>query len=324
MRSALAIILTAPLLFGAGCMLYFGGDDDPCAWPATEEGAGEPWELINPDTGQCEYFGGDYWCDDACCSGADLWWPTWGACYSHCTDLDESTCLGTSGCRAAYLDPCRPGDERCTPGDTAAFYGCWATDTTGPIQGGGCDGLDALECSRHDDCVAIHLDVCDGDDPGVHACLGPFSTCRDEPTSGPAGCYGDQDCGDDERCNAAEVCLPSPGCDGLDTDCPGVCYGWCVPDHPHDPGTCYGEVGCRALPPDCPPGTMPGIKDLCWTGYCIPESDCEEPPACAALSDEPACIARADCAPLYHGLDCTCTDDGCTCAEWQFIGCEDR
>jgi hypothetical protein len=51
------------------------------------------------------------------------------------------------------------------------------------------------------------------------------------------GCYGDQDCPDGLVCNAAEVCLPPPGCDtGPDISCPAVCYGECI--EPEEAATC--------------------------------------------------------------------------------------
>ncbi|MCA9540385.1 MAG: hypothetical protein KC620_15910, partial [Myxococcales bacterium] len=37
-------------------------------------------------------------------------------------------------------------------------------------------------------------------------------------------CHGDQDCADGMACNAADVCLPDPGCPMC-----AVCAGWCVP-----------------------------------------------------------------------------------------------
>ena len=36
------------------------------------------------------------------------------------------------------------------------YEACWPTAPSGPVRGGGCVGLDAQECSRHDDCVAQH------------------------------------------------------------------------------------------------------------------------------------------------------------------------
>ena len=132
--------------------------------------------------------------------------------------------------------------------------------------------------------------------------------------------------GDGMRCNAGEVCLSPPGCedspDGF-IDCDAACYGYCVPDDTPDPGNCSGEVFCDALPPACPADTLPGIKDGCWTGYCIPLAQCEDLPiACAEIGNESQCIDRADCTPLYEGGDCTCDELGnCECTDLHFVAC---
>ena len=91
-----------------------------------------------------------------------------------------------------------------------------------------------------------------------------------------------------------------------------------------DPGKCYGEVLCDGPPPTCPPNTLPGVLDGCWSGYCIPVDDCEPPPvACASIGDETTCVDRFDCTPLYEGVDCVCDEFGmCECADWLFVSCE--
>ena len=168
-----------------------------------------------------------------------------------------------SGCRAIYIG-----------GTTPAFSECWATDMTGPIQGGGCDGLDAYACSQHDDCVAIHAGGCtDTDGFADPSCPpGAFVECGDEPGTGP--------------------------------------------------GNCHEEVDCTVQPPDCPTDTVPGVRDGCYTGFCIPLSECEPAPACAGLG-ESDCVDRADCDPLFRGSDCTCDATGCSCATLEYTGCEE-
>lgn len=348
----LAYLTSLTFLLSSGCHLYFGGgdDDDECWWGGSGSGgAAEPYPgdpapgLRNPESGMCEYYGGGgggpYPCDDPCepcpagedyagdSDGAAAPLPTWGYCDGYCESLDEATCMVTSGCRAVYLDGCLGAD--CPADAPDRFYQCWATDQTGPIQGGGCEGLDAYSCSMHDDCVAIHADGGCGagaeapeDAPVECAEIGWFQACADEPV----GCYGDGECPSGTRCNAGEVCLPPPGCEddgsGL-IDCDAACYGYCVPDTT-DPGTCYGPVYCDSIPPGCPPNSIPGRADGCWTGACIVIEECpdEPPPACSDLTDEDACIARADCTPWYEGVDCTCDEMGnCTCADWVFIDC---
>jgi hypothetical protein len=324
------------LLMSSGCALYLGGDDDDddCLFGGgggtdTDTGGAAEWNAIvlrDPSTGQCQSFGGGGGgggCDDRCgpCDDAPendaerAPLPTWGICGSACEGLDEQTCLATSGCRAAYLDDCAGGD--CAA--LATYVACWSTDQTGPVQGGGCGALDAHECSRHDDCSAVHSNAKQGAWPVDE--IGLFSYCLDEA----AGCYSDADCAPDERCNAAEVCMPPPGCGSAESEpCDAVCYGTCVPDDVPDIGECYGELLCEAVGPDCPDGTTPGIEDGCYTGYCIPLDDCEVAPlTCAEIGAEEQCIARADCTAYYEGVDCSCDAAGaCECADWVFVACE--
>jgi hypothetical protein len=274
---ALALLLVAP-----ACGFYFGGDDDPCD---VDFGGGDsagaqaepaPTGLLNPDTGQCEFFGNPFPppfpCDSECgpcVGGAEqppdaVPQPSWGFCESFCTGLDEATCLDTSGCRAGYVDG---GD------DPDVFSDCWMTDQGGPIQGD-CTGLDAYSCSLHDDCKAIHTNACDPNgDKLVPACLGAFSQCQNETG--------------------------------------GV-----------DPGNCFDEVLCDGPTPECPPNTLPGVKDGCYTGFCIPLDQCESQVACSAIGEEVACVGRADCTALYEGVNCSCDANGCDCVDWTFDTCE--
>lgn len=339
--------------------------------------------LRNPESGLCEEFGwggggGPYPCDDICspCGfGGDDGWtepptpdtmpqgdepsgleepsddqaepypmPTWGACESQCTGLNEGSCLATDDCRGIYAS-----DDGGSP---ALFLECWATDTTdaGLFE---CEGLDAFRCSTSDHCIAVHQSDCamgkpspdipDGFDK-VDCAPAEFLSCHNEGPV-PEGCYSDNDCGASETCNAAEVCLPPSG-DGAGD---AVCYGYCVPNacppidvdcpdntvkvcpqdaceadctcEPIDPGECDGEVLCLAAPPLCEEGSTPGIANGCWTGECIPLSSCPDF-ACEDIDGESMCIARADCNAYYVGDDCSCNASGCTCADWNFDSCD--
>lgn len=122
------------------CIIYDGGDDAiECEDPVYV-----PYELLDPATLVCQDFGGTQ-CGPVAPAADQLAVPipTWGECDSPCRDLDEGTCLGTSGCRGAYEDA------------SGGFLGCYAVDQSGPVQGP-CDGLDAWSCSQHDDCIAMH------------------------------------------------------------------------------------------------------------------------------------------------------------------------
>jgi hypothetical protein len=68
-------------------------------------------------------------------------------------------------------------------------------------------------------------------------------------------------------------------------------------------------------------GTLPGVTNGCYSGYCIPTTSCEVA-ACETLTTDAACTARTDCAPIYAGTNCTCTATGCTCATLTFARCE--
>jgi hypothetical protein len=297
----------------SGCILY--DDDDGCPYGGIRnpEGAAvyDPG-LRNPYTGQCEYFGyPPDGCDDPCgcptpAGAADQAQPTWGVCEGPCTGLVESDCQATSGCRAIYV-----GD---------AYMECWATDMTGPIEGGSCEGLDALTCSQHDDCSAVHQNGCRTDDGSaidLPTCIGAFDHCiAEDPTGGAGHCDGELTCAEDP-----------PLCP--DGTMPGIadgCYtGYCIPvakcDGALDPGLCYDVLTCESPSPACPDGTTPGIEDGCYTGYCIPLDRCERTATCAEITVEATCIARSDCEPLYEGVDCTCDGDACTCADWVFTAC---
>jgi hypothetical protein len=94
-----------------------------------------------------------------------------------------------------------------------------------------------------------------------------------------------------------------------------------VPRDPIDPGTCNGEVLCDSLAPLCGPGMTPGIKDGCWTGFCIPLDQCE-PSACNQINSEALCVARQDCTGYYRGINCSCEGNMCSCSDWLFDSCQ--
>jgi hypothetical protein len=315
---ALAAFLVAS---STGCLFFDDGDDD-CDYGgvrADEAGAAvyDPG-IRNPETGECEFWGGGGGggqCD-ACGNCPDVPTeddrapaPTWGSCESGCEGLDQTTCEATSACRAIFTDN--------------GFAACWPTDTTGPVQGGGCEGLDAFACSVHDDCSAVHgaLEVSPGDgDPGLVQAIGSFSYCIDE--GGGGGVVG--------SCEGTPTCeLATPACpEGTTPGIEGDCYtGYCIPledcgDGAPDPGTCFGGVDDNQVPPECPAGTRAGVSNGLYTGYCIPDGDCEEAPACAETIGEASCIAREDFTPIYEGEDCVCEADVCECAGWTFSHCE--
>lgn len=337
MRHLFVCAALAGLVAGTtGCNFYWGGDDDDDCLYENGGAVAEPdaagWR--NPQSGQCEYWGGGGGGGCGAYEADPIANPDWAACFSYCTGLDEQNCMATSGCRAIYRSDC-PEGSLCTT-ENFAFAECWATAPSGPVQGGDCSGYDAQECSRHDDCVARHYPMggCGGTetdcDPGNGlwdpTAVGNFHSCAAEQPA--TGCYSNDECGPGERCNANEVCLPAPGCtdpNGGAVPCPAVCYGYCVPDN-IDKGSCTGEVFCDSIPPKCGADEVPGIINGCWSGYCIPVSECETTVACTDVDNEYTCIARSDCAPIYEGVNCTCDGESfvpsCTCESWVYKSCE--
>ncbi|WAS93616.1 hypothetical protein [Nannocystis punicea] len=86
---------------------------------------------------------------------------------------------------------------------------------------------------------------------------------------------------------------------------------------------CSSEVACDSLPPDCPPGTLPGIADACWSGACVPAVSCDKVPDCESCPDSYMCVAYLNvlkndliCLPLPVACDgqasCDCAGEACT------------
>jgi len=204
-------MLTALATLVPACNLYFGGgDDQPDAWicnePATQS-------LRDPQSGQCETWGGG--CVGELGPTTDIPFPDWAACYGPCDGLDQQTCEATAACRAIFVDTC-PVCDALVPIQTTSYAGCWGTAPSGPVEGGDCYGLDAQECSRHDDCVAVHTGTgqiaSDGTWSGT---IDQFEYCQPELSPPPAcstldeaGCIGRTDCaplyqGHDCTCDAS-------------------------------------------------------------------------------------------------------------------------
>lgn len=259
-------------------------EDDECLYAA--EAAADAITYRNPDTGLCQALGGG--------GGGG----------------------GGSGTCGDWGGAASQGDALALP--------AWAECSTI------CDGLGEDACLGAEGCRAAYTTDC-----------GPDALC-DAPALEPAflGCWGIAPIGappsecaglDAFSCSAQSDCVavhytqeafPNPG------DAPYGPFAYCGDepgsDEP-DPGSCTNDSDtmCDALPPECPPDTVPGIRDGCWTGYCIPVDQCEDLPACSSLS-EPMCVGRSDCAPIYEGVDCTCDELGCTCADWMFSSCEEK
>jgi hypothetical protein len=209
--------LAVSILLLAGCDFYFNdGDDDP---PCTLEEKGDiaQNELRNPQTGECQGFGGGT-CNDRCgpCPAeTDQAIPDWGSCFSQCEGLAEAGCKATTGCYAAYTE--FPTQDR-----RAEFRGCWQTAPSGPI-GGSCENLDAQSCSRHDNCTAHYVD-----DPAADP-SGRFSFCKAEVTITPVAC---ETLATESACVGRTDCEPvykgdNCTCTPTDCDCQILTYQRC-------------------------------------------------------------------------------------------------
>jgi hypothetical protein len=137
------------LAFLPACILYSEDDDDVIE---CDEAEWVPYELLDPSNLTCQDFGSTQ-CTQGAADQLAVPIPTWGLCASQCRSLDESACLGASGCRTVYDWACYTGDGPCTA--EVAYAGCYPVDQSGPVQGS-CDNLDAWSCSQHDDCIALH------------------------------------------------------------------------------------------------------------------------------------------------------------------------
>lgn len=277
-RLCTALFVLASLTLSA-CSIYFGDDDDDCL--DYGDGAIAPVGLRNPETGACEYLGGpgggcgyDYPAG-AAEDRAPL--PDWGECPSECESLTENQCMAAERCRAVYVETPCPPDAFCDQAPRE-FHGCWSIAPSGPAyERVACEGLDAYECSRHNDCSGIYADNY------WYAAEAPplsFLSCVTELVQ---GCYGEQDCPAGWNCTADTECLPPPGCDpSTGMACPAVCYGRCEPPA----GT------CAAI--DCAPG---------W--------HCEETCFPCDSQDMESCdpICRGECVPDQNMCPLMCPPD---------------
>lgn len=298
-----SLVVAFVMLLG-GCDLYFGGGDDDCG-----EFVGDlkpdiiAADYRNPDTGQCEYFGGGGYCNDRCgpCPQYDQPpLPDWGSCYSACEGLDENSCIGTAGCYASYLDPIRVPPEQ----DITKFQGCWAIAPSGPAPGA-CSGLDAYACSRHDNCSAVYSELLGPDDQSIGM---QFASCIPEQGNSCGGI----DCGPGSHCE--EQCTTCDPTTGMDCE---KCGPVCVPD---------GDL-CELI--DCVEGyecvqVCDGM-DPNNPGCGVCRAECVPSTACEALPTEAQCGARGDCARVYEGENCTCDANGnCDCEILTYERCETR
>ena len=160
--------------------------------------------------------------------------------------------------------PCDPSCGVCPP--QAGF----APTPTWGICGSSCDSLDESTCSTRPDCRIAKDARC-----AVFAdCTTDFLGCL--PTDSftqSVDCFAATDgqtCSRSSACTALHRVEPCPLGIGVECSTP---FAMCVPEG-QSPGQCFQPVTCRAIGPNCPLDTTPGIENGCFTGACIPMDLC--------------------------------------------------
>ena len=216
-------LLATTLALASGCTLVFdgGGGDDVCILNA--DPALAPAPQRNPDSLECQSFGGPA-CDPRCgpCPALDLApTPTWGFCGSSCEQLSEAACAAAPECRVVK-------DLDCVHAGTCAtdFLGCFPTDQLADPTLDCRAARDATTCSRSNACTAYHYRHLTGarDATNVRA----FAVCAPEGKA-PGSCY------------APVICArPRPVCPSLQ---------WPVIVDGCYTGACMPVDACEAPPP---------------------------------------------------------------------------
>jgi hypothetical protein len=293
----------------SGCQIYFGGtgDDDDCYAVDGRSAVADPGGgYLNPSTLACEFTGGGGGC------GSNDFRPAasdWALCYTTCSGMTEGQCVQSDGCRAIYkqyevFDP-----DAWIP----VFDVCAATAPSGPVRGGGCDGLDAYECSRHDDCAAVR-DPMSGSFAG---CQAETWVCPDVPVRPPLRNPASGKC-ESPGGNPCDPAVPPPTLVPDWGACDSPCAGL-------DETTCRAADACRAIYADAsPPWTEQAphfvYKD-CWP---TAPSGPVHGGGCQGL-DAYGCSRHDDCV-AHHDADWSACMNDATCP-WtvgEFRSCEDE
>lgn len=220
------------------------------------------------------------------------------------TDTDAST--------GATTDT-SAGDSDTSAGDSASTgtsASTSASDSSGSPTTSGVDGSTGTGSTGTGSTGAGTTDgsSTDGTSGGVCEPLPP------DPDGWP--CMDDVDCevyGDCCGCTAFNPNMGAPG------NCGGNCPQDVCEELALDTAVCQGgfcqvlglscdqsAVLCDGLPPDCDPGTLPGVADDCWSGGCIPVEFCDWVPDCDTCPDDQICVIvqtescdQFDCVPPF-------------------------
>lgn len=211
------------------------------------------------------------------------------------TGTPGSTSEPTSSTTTGVTTPGEPATTTGEPGTTGEPVTSTTTGepgtTSSSTTGGSSDtsstttGEPPSEACVSDDDCALHNDCCD--------------------------CYGLPKGQVDPSCPAD---CEQPTCDSLQID-QAVCrFGVCITEKLDCDAS---KVVCKALPPECPDGQQPGVKDTCWSGICVPIVNCNAVPTCDLCPEGTMCVQKISkqqtwpaCEPIPPEcggeIDCKC------------------
>jgi hypothetical protein len=234
--------------------------------------------------------------------------------YSYCDSTGCYTCVTyDDGSQECWSD----GGGTACYSDYDCAAGCYCDPTTAScIETGFCstdaDCAEGYGCDDRGSCTPGGTSCWETGCEAGSYCDQWSGVCTPSTT-----CNTDQDCGVGWWCNAG-TCNPL-GCTD-DDQCAAGCY--CDPTT----GGCVETSYCSS-DAECPAGEECDES----RSTCIPSDDPPPPPppppACDTLTDEASCVARADCEPVYGGVNCTpqCSVDPndplCSCESYYFAAC---
>lgn len=172
---------------------------------------------------------------------------------------------------------------------------------------------------------------------GETTTTGEFDTTSSDSstTGGTTGPIGGGPCETDEDCKLHDDCCSCYGipvdqsdpickaeCDQTQCEQIGIDKAVCVLGQcTTEKVDCSSEVACDSLPPECPPGTLPGVDGACWSGACVPAVSCDKVPDCKACPEQLLCVknqaftSEHTCLPMPEECggeaSCACAGEAC-------------
>ncbi len=183
---------------------------------------------------------------------------------------DTLICQSFGGGCSPDCGPC-PAVAEADPAGVTAPIPSWG------FCSGTCEALTETECVKDPACRVVKDAACAVSADCTTDFLGCFPT--DQFTDPAVDCFAARDgfsCSQSAACTAyhrgLSTALGAPEPPGQER-----MFAMCAPEG-KSPGTCFGQVTCRAVAPACPPSSRPGIENGCYTGACIPFDVCEPAP----------------------------------------------